>query len=171
MISRSISYSSTPLYSQVRAAPGIFSVLWAVANAENVMLPQCREGVSSECSGQRAYLHHCSLTTRLPQTSQKTGQEDCKSQKSGRTRVKQWLLLPSWTRLPAQGKPTNIPGLSREGLRSPHSQPRSYWQVMGSGKGKSAFLRGVATGRLTTFQWMALHPGVHRKHKFDWTAF
>lgn len=142
MISRSISYSSIPLYSQVRAAPGIFSVLWAVANAENLRSPQCRKGVSSECSGQRAHLHHCSLTTRLPQTSQKMGQEDCKSQKSGKTRVKQWLLLPSWTHLPAQGKPSNLTGLSREELRSPHSKLRSYWQVMGSGKRKSVFLRG-----------------------------
>lgn len=175
MISRSISSSSTPLHSQVRAALGLHQGYVLCCEQWSMRKTSVHHRTERKCHRSAQDKRHICITAPWPQGSHKHhrrwGKKTPRARSQGGPEQNSDFCCPRELTYLHRGKPSNIPRSSRQGLRSPHSQPRSYWQVMGAGKGKSVFLRGVAPGKLATFRWMALRPGVHRKHKLTEQLF
>lgn len=148
MISRSISSSSTPLHSQVRAALGLHQGYVLCCEQWSMRKTSVRHHTERKCHRSAQDKRHICITAPWPQGSHKHhrrwGKKTPRARSQGGPEQNSDFCCPRELTYLHRGKPSNIPRSSRQGLRSPHSQPRSYWQVMGAGKGKSVFLRGVA---------------------------
>lgn len=147
MISHSISSSSTPLHSQVRAALGRHQGYVLCCEQWPMRKTSGRHGAERKCHRSTRDKRHICISAPWPQGSHKHhrrwGKKTARARSQGGPEQKnQWLLLPSWTHLPAQGQAKQHPKVEWAGTQEPPLPAKKLLTGDGFWKREVCILKG-----------------------------